>query len=161
MQPPSPRLPAFRRLIRDNMLVEDGTLSTGRTSDSTSPKSHRSLTRIVYIVIDTTYATLDDFNKGKGFTNIDSVHTTSLAANARAKKVMFARVNLDDGPKIDQDKIIEETKDRLYTGIGIGGDEGTGCYARKCEVEAKPIDIEDDGSSEDDHDAISEDWNMG
>lgn len=140
------------------MLLEDN-FSTGRTSDTTSPKSHRSITKIVYIVVDTCFATLADFDQGKGSTSIDSVHTTSHAANIRAKKIMFARVSPNGNCEIDQDKILEETKDGLYTGIGIGGNECTGCYARKCEVEAKPIDIEDDGSSEEDHDG--EDWNMG
>ena len=129
------------------MLLEDASLSTGRGSASTSPKSLKSTTKIVYIVVDTCYATLSDFDQGKGSTNIDSVHTNSHAANQRAKKVIFARVNPHDKHGIDQDKIIEEVKDGLYTGIGIGGDESTGCYARKCEVEAKPIDLEDDGSS--------------
>lgn len=140
------------------MLLEEETFSTGGRSTSTSPKSHKSITKTIYIVIDTCYATLDDFDQGKGSTSIDSVHTTAHVANARAKKIMFARINVMDKRGIDQDKIIEEIKDGLYTGIGMGGDESTGCYARKCEVEAKPIDVEDDGSSEDDHDG--EDWNI-
>lgn len=141
------------------MPLEEGTLSAGRASNSPSPKLHRLTTRIVYIVIDTCYAILSDFDQGKGSTNIDSVHTTSKAANVRAKKVMFAHTNPSDKCEMDQDKIIEETKGGLYTAIGIGGNENTGCYARKCEVEAKPVDIEDDGSSEEEHDG--EDWNMG
>lgn len=141
------------------LLQEDEALSAGGTSESPSPKSHKSTTRIVYIVVDTCFATLVDFDQGKGFTAIDSVHTTSHAANNRAKKIMFARTHASKKCEIDQDKILEEIKDGLYTSIGIGGDESTGCYARKCEVEAKPIDIEDDGSSEEDHDG--EDWNMG
>ena len=72
---------------------------------------------------------------------------------------MFARINPSNKDGVDQDKIIEELKDGLYTGIGIGGIEGHGCYARKCEVEAKPIDIDEDGSSEEEQD--TEDWNMG
>lgn len=71
---------------------------------------------------------------------------------------MFARVNPGDKCEIDEDKIIEEQKDGLYTGIGIGGGGNNACYARKCEVEAKPIDIEDDGSSEEEQDG--EDWNV-
>ena len=139
--------------------------STGGTSDTTSLQSHKSsTTRLVYIVIDTCYATLDEFDQGKGSTRIDSVHTTSQAANDRAKKIMFTRARLGERCKIDQDRILEEVKDGLYTGIGIGGDECTGCYARKCGVEAKPVDIEDEGSSGDDHeesDHDGEDWNMG
>ncbi|KAH6620227.1 hypothetical protein C7974DRAFT_378316 [Boeremia exigua] len=135
------------------------TFGSGRISASTSPKSQKSITKIVYIVIDTCFATLTDFDQGKGSTSIDSVHTTSHVANIRAKKIMFARINLNNTCQVDKDKILEEIKDGLYTGIGIGGDENTGCYARKCEVEAKPVDIEDDGSSEEDHDG--EDWSMG
>lgn len=135
------------------------------TTESTSPQSHKSsTTRLVYIVIDTCYATLDEFDQGKGSTRIDSVHTTSHAANNRAKKIMFTRARLGERCKIDQDRILEEVKDGLYTGIGIGGDECTSCYARKCGVEAKPVDIEDEGSSGDDHeesDHDGEDWNMG
>jgi len=140
------------------MLLEEETFSTGGRSTSNSLKSHKSITKTIYIVIDTCYASLDDFDQGKGSTSIDSVHTTAHVANARAKKIMFARINVMDKCGIDQDKIIEEIKDGLYTGIGMGGDERTGCYARKCEVEAKPIDVEDDGSSEEDHDG--EDWNI-
>lgn len=141
------------------MLLSEEAPSAGGTSESPSPKSQKSTTRLVYIVIDTYYVTLIDFDQGKGFTSIDSVHTTSHAANGRAKKVMFARSPPNNQCEIDQDKILEEIKDGLYTGIGVSGDESTGCYARKCEVEAKPIDVEDDGSSEEDHDG--EDWNMG
>lgn len=147
-----------RRHIGDNMLLEDETICGCRTSDSPTPRSRKS-TKIVYIVTDTFYFTSADFDEGKGITNIDSVHTTSRAANVRAKKVMFARINPGDKCELDQDKIIEEMKDGLYTGIGIGGNVEDGCYARKCEVEAKPIDIEDDGSSEEEQDG--EDWNMG
>ncbi|KAF2632581.1 hypothetical protein BU25DRAFT_77605 [Macroventuria anomochaeta] len=143
----------------ENMLLEEETLSSCRTSDSPSPNLQKATMKIVYVVIDTCYATLADFDQGKGSTNIDSVHTTSQAANVRAKKVMFARTNPGDKCEIDQDKILEEIKDGLYTGIGLGGNKNTGCYAKKCEVEAKPIDIEDDGSSEEDHDGV--DWNMG
>lgn len=135
------------------MLPEEG----NNYACGTSMRSRKS-TKIVYIVTDTRYATAADFDEGKGTTLIDSVHTTSRAANLRAKKVMFACASLSN--EIDEDKIIEELKDGLYTGIGVGGAENEGCYARKCEVEAKPIDIEDDGSSEEEgHDG--EDWNMG
>ena len=144
--------------MSDNMLLEEETLCAYRASISPTPRSHKS-TRVVYIVTDTCYSTSADFDEGKGVTNIDSVHTTSKAANIRAKKVMFARINPGDKCEIDQDKIIEEMKDGLYIGIGIGGVEKNGCYARKCEVEAKPIDIEDDGSSEEEQDG--EDWSMG
>lgn len=48
---------------------------------------------------------------------------------------------------MDIDKIIEEERKGLYTGIGVGGrEEKKGCcYARKCEVEEKFL----DGDSED------------
>ncbi|KAJ4340098.1 hypothetical protein N0V87_002718 [Didymella glomerata] len=135
------------------MLLDEG----NNCACGTSPRSRKS-TKVVYIVTDTRYATAADFEEGKGTTLIDSVHTTSQAANLRAKKVIFARTS--PGFEIDEDKIIDEVKDGLYTGIGVGGAERNGCYARKCEVEAKPIDIEDDGSSEEEgHDG--EDWNMG
>jgi hypothetical protein len=135
------------------MLLDEG----NNCACGTSPRSRKS-TKVVYIVTDTRYATAADFEEGKGTTLIDSVHTTSRAANLRAKKVIFARTS--PGFEIDEDKIIDEVKDGLYTGIGVGGAERNGCYARKCEVEAKPIDIEDDGSSEEEgHDG--EDWNMG
>ncbi|KAF3004040.1 hypothetical protein E8E13_001117 [Curvularia kusanoi] len=141
-------------------MQEDGQ-SAGGTSESTSPKSQKSSTmRVVYIVIDTCYATLVDFDQGKGTTRIDSVHTTSQAANGRAKKIMFARSRPGDRCHIDQDRILEEIKDGMYAGIGIG-EEPSACYARKCEVEAKPVDLEDDGSSENDEDHDGEDWNMG
>lgn len=133
------------------MLLEEGNTCTC----GTSPRSQK--TKVVYIVTDTHYTTAADFREGKGTTSIDSVHTTSRAANLRAKKIMFARTS--PGFEIDEDKIIDEVKDGLYTGIGVGGAEQNGCYARKCEVEAKPVDIEDDGSSEGDQDG--EDWNMG
>lgn len=149
----------------ESMHIQGEGHSVGATSESTSPQSLKSTTtRLVYIVIDTYYATLDDFDQGKGSTRIDSVHTTSQAANVRAKKIMFTRARPADRCKIDQDKILEEVKEGMYTGIGLGGDECTGCYARKCEVEAKSVDIEDDGSSGDDredYDHDGEDWNMG
>ncbi|KAF3040347.1 hypothetical protein E8E12_009131 [Didymella heteroderae] len=137
------------------LLDEENTCACG-----TSQRSHKS-TKVVYIVTDTRYATAADFDEGKGMTSIDSVHTTSRAANLRARKIMFARTS--PGLEPDEDKIIDEVKDGLYTGIGVGGAEKNGCYARKCEVESKPIDIEDDGSSEEDgHDGQDgEDWSMG
>lgn len=72
---------------------------------------------------------------------------------------MFARNNPNNECEVDQDKIIEEMKDGLYAGIGIGGVENRGCYARKCEVESKPIDVDEDGSSEEEQDV--EEWNIG
>ncbi|KAJ4384065.1 hypothetical protein N0V86_000910 [Didymella sp. IMI 355093] len=137
----------------DNMLLEENNVC----ACGTSPRSHKS--KIVYIVTETRYTTAADFDEGKGVTSIDSVHTTSRAANLRAKKIMFARTS--PGFEIDEDKIIDEVKDGLYTGIGVGGANENGCYAKKCEVEAKPIDIEDDGSSEEEGGHDGEDWNMG
>jgi hypothetical protein len=142
-----------------NMLLEQETLSACRTSSSPTPRTHKPSTRFVYIVTDTCYSSSADFDQNKGVTNIDSVHTTSGAANARAKKIMFARINPGDKCEVDHDKILEELKDGLYTGIGMGWIENNGCYARKCEVEVKPIDVDEDGSSEEEQDV--EDWNMG
>lgn len=146
----------------DSMLLEEENVCVCGTSS----RLHKSI-KVVYIVTDTCYSTSADFDEGKGSTVIDSLHTTARAANGRAKKIMFARINPGDNAsdsnsdkgEIDQDKIIEEMKHGLYTGIGVGGIEKNGCYARKCEVEAKPIDIEDDGSSEEERDG--DDWNMG
>ena len=47
---------------------------------------------------------------------------------------------------VDIDKIIEEVKQGLYVGIGIGAkDEKDGCcFARKCEVEGKIVDEDSD-----------------
>lgn len=64
--------------------------------------------------------------------------------------------------KVDVDKIIEETKQGLFTGIGVGGKEDGGagsCYARKCEVERQIIDedSEDEGEEEDDDDDDDDD----
>lgn len=109
---------------------------------------------VIYIVTDTCFPSQFDFNHNKGTFHIDSVHTSLKNANARAKKIMY-----EDGPcVIDNDKVIEETKARLYTGIGIGGIEGdvsvkaggSGCFARKCQVEKKMVDDDsefDDGGN--------------
>ncbi|KAF9699228.1 hypothetical protein EKO04_003015 [Ascochyta lentis] len=140
------------------MLLEQETICACRTSNSPTPRSHKPSIKVVYIVTDTYYPTSADFEDGKGTTSIDSVHTTAGAANSRAKKIMFARNSPDNNCVVDEDKIIEEQKSGLYIGIGVGGTETNGCYARKCEVEAKPIDIDEDGSSEEEHDG--EDWNM-
>lgn len=140
------------------MLLQEETLCACRTSNSPVPRTHKSTTRTVYIVTDTCYSTSADFDEGKGITSIDSVHTTSRAANIRAKKVMFACIDPGDNREVDPDKILEELKDGLYIGIGINGTEANGCYARKCEVESKPIDIDEDGSSEEEQDI--EDWNV-
>lgn len=141
------------------MLLEQEALCAWRTSNPPAPKTQKSSTRIVYIVTDTCYPTPTDFENGKGMASIDSVHTTSRAANVRAKKVMFACINPGDDGEMDHDKIIEELRDGLYIGIGINGTEGDRYYARKCEVESKPIDVDEDGSSEEEQDP--EDWNVG
>jgi hypothetical protein len=141
------------------MLLEQETLCASRTSISDTSKTSKSPTRVVYIVTDTCYPTSADFNLGKGVTTIDSVHTSTSAANGRAKKIMFARTNPGDSCQLDPDKILEEIKDELYTGIGLGESEEKGCYARKCEVERKPVDVDEDGSSEEEQDM--EDWNLG
>jgi hypothetical protein len=79
-------------------------------------------------------------------TAVFSVHSTMEAANSRAKKIIYEN---DGGCTVDIDKVIEETRRGLYTGIGIGGDEEkpNGCYARKCEVESKILDEDSEDES--------------
>jgi hypothetical protein len=107
---------------------------------------------IVYIVTDTIYATSSDFNFNKGIFRIDSAHSSKKNANARAKKIIYDGGQVDGGQyKVDLDKIIEEMKQGLFTGIGIGGkgDGGKGsCYARKCQVEGKMVDEDSEDESE-------------
>jgi hypothetical protein len=126
------------------------------TSDNSTPRPSASIPVTVYIVTDTYYPTAADFDVGKGIVNIDSVHSTAEAANVRAKKIMFIHERGEED--LDKDKIIEEIRQGLYSGIGIGGRE-KGCYARKCEVEEKAVDVDEDESSEESLD--TEDWNMG
>ena len=118
----------------------------------------------VFIVIDICYPSAPDFCTGKGITTIDSVHSTQKAANARAKKIIY-----NGGPcDVDIDKIIEEVRNGLYTGIGIGGDDKTiegHCYARKCEVESLTVDEDEDEDEYEDGEGSGnneeEDFNMG
>lgn len=104
-------------------------------------------TGTIYVVTDTCYPSAANFDSNFGSTTILSVHSSSQAANARAKKIIYEN---DGGCRVDIDKIIEEVKMGLYTGIGVGGKTGRDgcCFARKCEVEAKLIDgtSEDEGS---------------
>jgi hypothetical protein len=107
---------------------------------------------MIYIVTDTCYPTASSFESNLGTTAIISVHSTRTAANARAKKIIYEN---DGGCTVDIDKIIEEIKQGLYTGIGVGGkaDRGGECFARKCEVEGKIVDEDSDseeGSGESD-----------
>jgi hypothetical protein len=110
-------------------------------------------TTVVYIVTDIIYPTSSDFDLSKGVFNIDSVHGSRKNANARAKKMIYDGGQIDGGQyKVDLDKIIEETKCGLFTGIGIGGKgdgRQKGCYARKCQVESKLVDedSEDEGEA--------------
>jgi hypothetical protein len=124
------------------------------TPGSSTPKPSARVPTTVYIVTDTYYPTAADFDVGKGMATIDSVHSTPEAANLHAKKIMFCHKK--DREDIDEDKIIEEIRQGLYVGIGIGGERW---YARKCEVETKAVDVDEDGSSEGSGDL--EDWNMG
>jgi hypothetical protein len=98
---------------------------------------------VIYIVIDTCYPTAQAFEANIGTANITSVHSTKSAANTRAKKIIYEN---DSGCTVDIDKIIEEVKQGLYTGIGVGGkEEREGCcFARKCEVEGKIVDEDSD-----------------
>ncbi|KAL6712434.1 hypothetical protein ACN47E_000311 [Coniothyrium glycines] len=102
----------------------------------------------VYIVVDTCYPRKDDFDQGKGVTNVFSVHSSMDSANAKAKKIIFTN---EGSCTVDVDKVIEETRLGLYTGIGIGGQEEAvnHCYARKCEVEAKIVDEDSEDESGD------------
>ncbi|CAA9965678.1 hypothetical protein CFE70_008610 [Pyrenophora teres f. teres 0-1] len=96
----------------------------------------------VYIVTDTCYPTAHSFESNIGITQIISVHSTRSAANSRAKKMIYDNEN---GCTVDLDKVIEEVKKGLYTGIGVGGEEKDGCcFARKCEVEGKIVDEDSD-----------------
>jgi hypothetical protein len=99
--------------------------------------------QIVYMVVDTCYPTAHAFETNIGTTNITSVHSTKSAANFRAKKIIYEN---DGGCTVDIDKIIEEVKQGLYIGIGVGGkEEKEGCcFARKCEVEGKIVDEDSD-----------------
>jgi hypothetical protein len=123
--------------------------------DSSTPSQSVLAPRKVYIVTDTYFPTAHDFDVGKGIVNIDSVHSTPAAAKTRAQKIMFVDEKGQD--ESEKDKIIEDTKQGLYIAIGIGG-RVRGCYARKCEVEAKAVDLDEDDTSEEDVDAT--DWNM-
>lgn len=114
----------------------------------------RPLPTTVYLVTDTLYPSAANFDISLGATSIISAHGSKRAANERAKKVIYEN---DGGCTVDIDKIIEEVKDGLYTGIGVGGQEGNpgGCFARKCEVEAKVID--DDSEDESSGDSLGYD----
>jgi hypothetical protein len=106
---------------------------------NTTPGPH-----IIYIVVDTCYPTSHAFETNIGTANITSVHSTKVAANSRAKKIIYEN---DSGCTVDLDKIIEEVRRGLYTGIGVGGkEEKEGCcFARKCEVEDRVLDEDSDG----------------
>jgi hypothetical protein len=98
---------------------------------------------IIYIVTDTCYPTAQSLEANIGSTHIISVHSTKSAANSRAKKIIYDN---DSGCTVDIDKIIEEVKQGMYIGIGIGAkDEKNGCcFARKCGVEGKIVDEDSD-----------------
>lgn len=114
----------------------------------------------MFIVTDICYPKESDFASGRGIVTIDSVHSTKKAANARAKKIIF-----EAGPwHIDIDKIIEEVRNGLYTGIGVGGEDRPldgHCYARKCEVESWTVDEDDDKESEEESASGEGDVDMG
>jgi hypothetical protein len=107
---------------------------------------------VVFIVTDMIYPTSADFDLSKGVFHIDSVHSSRKNANARAKKMIYDGGQINGGQyKVDLDKIIEETKKGLFTGIGIGGKgdgREAGCYARKCQVESKMVDEDSEDESE-------------
>lgn len=115
---------------------------------------------VVYIVTDVIYPTSEDFNHSKGNFRIDSVHSSKKNANARAKKIIYDGGQVHGSQyKVDADKIIEEMRKGLFTGIGVGGkgDGGHGsCYARKCQVERKMVDEDSEDESEE-----SDRWNYG
>lgn len=64
-------------------------------------------------------------------------------ANARAKKIIYDNGCIDGRQyKVDLDRIIEDVKKGLFTGIGMcdkGDGQETGCYARKCQVESRMV----------------------
>lgn len=107
---------------------------------------------VVYIVTDIIYPTSADFDHSKGVFRIDSVHSSVKMANGRAKKIIYDGGQIDGGQyKVDLDKIIEEMKKGMFTGIGIGGKgdgHDTGCYARKCQVESRMVDEDSEDESE-------------
>ncbi|CAO2657405.1 Nn.00g035310.m01.CDS01 [Neocucurbitaria sp. VM-36] len=101
---------------------------------------------IIYIVTDTCYPTKTAFDSNVGTTTIDSAHTAKHTANARAKKIIYEN---ERGCTVDIDKIIEELRKGLYTGIGVGGKEEKdgGCYARRCQVDEKILDEDSEDES--------------
>jgi hypothetical protein len=119
---------------------------------------------VVFIVTDICFPNNNDFQLNKGTLHIDSVHSSSRSANARAKKIMW-----EGKPpcRTDVERVIEDVKSGLYTGIGVGGVEGeksvkaggTGCFGRKVQVERKRIDVYEDSDGE--WDGEPEDVHMG
>jgi hypothetical protein len=120
---------------------------------------------VVYIVTDIRYPTTLDFDLNKGSFHIDSVHSSRKNANARAKKIIYDSGQVDGGQfKVDVDKIIEETRKGLFAAIGIGGKgdgREKGCYARKCQVEAKMIDEDSDIEGDGEDERMGEDEKCG
>lgn len=123
-------------------------------SAQTAPHSPQSSSTVVvvYIVTDLIYPTSDDFDNSKGVSRIDSVHSTMKMANARAKKIIYDNGCIDGRQyKVDLDRIIEDVKKGLFTGIGMcdkGDGQETGCYARKCQVESRMVDEDSEDESE-------------
>lgn len=121
--------------------------SSTQSHDPVSTRSTKPRPAIaIYIVLDTCYPTKASFDTNLGATIVDSVHTTNTAANARAKKIIYEN---ERGCTVDIDKIIEQMRKGLFTGIGLDGmteKEGC-CYARKCEVERRFVD--EDSEDED------------
>lgn len=131
---------------------------------ATSLPSSSSTATIVYIVTDIRYPTTADFDANKGIFSIDSVHSSPRNANARAKKIIYDGGQVDGGQfKVDVDKIIEEMRRGLFTGIGIGG-KGDGrvgsCYARKCQVEGKLVDEDSEDEGDGEEERVREDEKM-
>lgn len=127
----------------------DNSSNNKNNNNNTNDDDDRLWPTMVYVVTDTFYPSASNFDTNLGTTSTISVHSSKRAANERAKKTIYEN---DGGCTVDIDKIIEEVKQGLYTGIGVGGkEEKSGCcFARKCEVEAKPIDddSEDEGSGD-------------
>jgi hypothetical protein len=109
---------------------------------------------MVWIVTDICFPNNTDFQLNKGTPHIDSVHTSIESANARAKKIMW------EGRPPDIERVIEDVNNGLYIGIGVGGTEGeksvkaggTGCFARKVQVERKSVDVDSESDGEEDGD---------
>jgi hypothetical protein len=135
--------PTQRSYDNDNNMNDGDSYIQQSIEQPNPPNASHSGPYRIYIVTDTCYPTADSFQNNMGTTHITSVHSTKAAANSRAKKTIYEN---DGECTVDLDKIIEEVKQGLYIGIGVGGKEekSDSCFARKCEVEGKIVDEDSD-----------------